>query len=81
EAPAADVHDRYADRFADFHDDAPADDVAPRRRLPVGRWIVRGLGALIVLFVIAVGWLAFTAPLSKSLQPPTPPSITLTADD
>ncbi|WP_288936335.1 transglycosylase domain-containing protein [uncultured Sphingomonas sp.] len=72
--------DPYANRFADFHD-APADDAPERRRFPLGRWIVRGLGALIVLFVIAVGWLAFTAPLSKSLQPPTPPSITLTADD
>ena len=72
--------DPYANRFADFHD-SPADDAPERRRFPLGRWIVRGLGALIVLFVIAVGWLAFTAPLSKSLQPPTPPSITLTADD
>jgi penicillin-binding protein 1A len=45
------------------------------------RWVMRGLAAMIVLFVIAVGWLAVTAPLSKSLQPPTPPSITLLADD
>ena len=45
------------------------------------RWVMRGIAALIVLFVFAVGWLAVTAPLSKSLQPPTPPSITLLADD
>ena len=45
------------------------------------RWVTRGLAAAIVLFVFAVGWLAVTAPLSKSLQPPTPPSITLLADD
>ncbi len=45
------------------------------------RWLTRGFGLAIVLFVVAVGWLAVTAPLSKSLQPPTPPSITLLADD
>ena len=45
------------------------------------RWVMRGVAAGIVLFVFAVGWLAVTAPLSKSLQPPTPPSITLLADD
>ncbi|MEO5867989.1 MAG: transglycosylase domain-containing protein [Sphingomonas sp.] len=50
----------------------------PRSRL---RWIMRGLGAVLLLFFLAVGWLAVTAPLSKSLQPPTPPSITLLADD
>ena len=46
----------------------------PRRP---GQWIVRGLAALIVLLVIAVAWLAVTAPLSQSLKPPTPPSIVL----
>ncbi|HEX4693031.1 PBP1A family penicillin-binding protein [Sphingomonas sp.] len=46
-----------------------------------GRLIVRGLAAFIVLFVVLVGWLAVTAPLSKSLQPPTPPSVTLLASD
>ena len=54
----------------------------PRReRRGIGRWIVRGAGIGIILLVIAVIWLAITAPLSKSLLPPTPPSITLTADD
>ncbi|HVJ01290.1 MAG TPA: transglycosylase domain-containing protein [Sphingomonas sp.] len=53
--------------------------VAPRRNY--WRWVTRAIGALIVLFVLAVGWLAFTAPLSKSLQPPAPPSITLLASD
>ena len=51
------------------------------RRRTVTRWIMRGVAGLIVLFVFAVGWLAVTAPLSKSLQPPTPPSITLLSDD
>ncbi|MDQ2892685.1 MAG: penicillin-binding protein [Pseudomonadota bacterium] len=51
------------------------------RRAGAWRWIMRGAGGGIVLLVIAVAWLAITAPLSKSLKPPTPPSITLTADD
>ena len=59
----------------------PAPPPPPRRRSPIGRWIGRGLGAGIILLVIAIAWLAVTAPLSKSLQPPTPPSITLTAAD
>lgn len=49
----------------------------PRRRIRWWRWIVRGLAVLIVLFIAAVAWLAVTAPLSRSLKPPTPPSITL----
>lgn len=53
----------------------------PRRRIAWGTWIVRALAATIVLFVVAVIWLAVTAPLSRSLKPPTPPSITLTAAD
>lgn len=50
----------------------------PRRWL---RWTLRGMGAGIILLVVAIGWLAVTAPLSRSLKPPTPPSITLTAAD
>lgn len=61
-------------------DEVPA-DARPRRRIRWGRWIMRGMGAGIILLVIAIIWLAVTAPLSRSLQPPTPPSITLTADD
>ncbi|MES2058499.1 MAG: PBP1A family penicillin-binding protein [Pseudomonadota bacterium] len=45
------------------------------------RWPMRILGGGIILFVLAVIWLAFTAPLSKSLEPLTPPSITLLAED
>lgn len=41
------------------------------------RWVSWGVAGFILLFVLAVAWLAFTAPLSKSLQPPAPPSITL----
>lgn len=52
-----------------------------RRRIRWGRWIVRGLAVCILLFIAAVAWLAITAPLSKSLRPPAPPSITLLAAD
>lgn len=61
------------------------DDLPPaapgRRRIRWGRWIIRGLAVLILLFIAAVAWLAITAPLSKSLRPPAPPSITLLAED
>jgi penicillin-binding protein 1A len=78
--------DRLTGRFDDLVQDAPEDDgrddgTPPRRPRNIGRWILRGIAAGIVLLVLAIGWLAVTAPLSKSLQPPTPPSITLTADD
>jgi penicillin-binding protein 1A len=73
------------DIYADPHRPAPGEWVwsdepppPPRRRRAWVRWFVRGLAAAVVLFVVAVGWLAVNAPLSKSLQPPTPPSITLT---
>ncbi len=49
--------------------------VAYRRRR--WRWVGRILAALILLFLAAVAWLIFTAPLSKSLEPPVPPSVTL----
>ena len=62
-------------------DSGPDGTVAPPPRRRWGRWIVRGMAGLVVLFVLLVGWLAVTAPLSKSLQPPTPPSITLLASD
>ncbi len=55
-------------------------DPPTRRRRPFRwwlRWTMRGFGVLLVLLVIAIAWLAFTAPLSKSLEPPAPPSITL----
>jgi penicillin-binding protein 1A len=58
----------------------PIDMPRPRRRR-ILRWIMRGIGALVILLVLIIGWLAVTAPLSKSLQPPTPPSITLLASD
>ena len=48
-----------------------------RRRWP--RWLGwrRIVGGAVLLFVLLVGWLAITAPLSKSLRPIAPPSVTL----
>ena len=54
----------------------------PRRRWrPWLTWTVRGLAAGIVLLVVAIVWLAITAPLSRSLELPVPPSITVAAAD
>jgi penicillin-binding protein 1A len=44
-------------------------------------WTVRGIAALIGLFILLVAFLAVTAPLSKSLQPIAPPRLTLLAAD
>ena len=44
-------------------------------------WVVRGLAGALALFILLVGYLAITAPLSKSLQPIAPPQITLLASD
>jgi len=55
------------------------DDLAPLLTNRRWAWFVRIIAAFIVLLVVVVGWLFFTAPLSKSLEPPTSPSITLLA--
>lgn len=68
------------DPFAGYPGGEPSPGRPPRlplRQRPWWRWSMRALAALIVLFVLTVGWLVFTAPLSKSLEPPVPPSITL----
>ena len=44
-------------------------------------WVVRGFAGALALFILLVGYLAITAPLSKSLQPIAPPQITLLASD
>jgi penicillin-binding protein 1A len=69
----------YGDGDARWDD--PLAPPPPRRRTSKLRWAMRGVGTLIVLLVLIVAWLAVTAPLSKSLKPPTPPSITLLASD
>ncbi|WP_432200806.1 transglycosylase domain-containing protein [Erythrobacter sp. W53] len=42
-------------------------------------WAVRIIAAVLLLFIALIGWLAFTAPLNKSLEPIAPPQITLLA--
>ena len=44
-------------------------------------WLVRIISAIIMLFIVLVGWLAITAPLSKSLEPIAAPQVTLLASD
>ena len=49
-----------------------------RKRLHVTGWIVAGLLALLML---VIAWLAVTAPLSRSLKPIAPPSVSLMSAD
>ncbi|HEY0271140.1 MAG TPA: transglycosylase domain-containing protein, partial [Sphingomonas sp.] len=51
---------------------------APQPRRSRWYWIRWAISGLLLLLMAAVAWLAVTAPLSKSLQPIAPPSITLT---
>jgi penicillin-binding protein 1A len=76
-----DGHAREAGPEPEDGDAAEPEAAAAPRRTGALRWVARGLAAGIVLLVVAIGWLAVTAPLSRSLRPPTPPSITLLADD
>jgi penicillin-binding protein 1A len=41
----------------------------------------RAVAAILFVLILLVGWLAITAPLSKSLEPIAPPQITLLASD
>jgi penicillin-binding protein 1A len=63
---------------------SPAETVAPKRTF-FGKsrwwWLGRGMAAFLLLLIVTIMWLAFTAPLSKSLQPIAPPRITLLAWD
>ena len=49
-----------------------------RKRLHVTGWIVAGLLALLM---VVIAWLAVTAPLSRSLKPIAPPSVSLMSAD
>jgi penicillin-binding protein 1A len=69
---------------ADEHDDtSPPDGGAtpPGNKRNLWRWVKLGLAAGVLLFVALVAYLMLTAPLSRSLEPPAPPSITLLAAD
>lgn len=45
------------------------------------RWLLRGTAGFLVALILFIAWLAFTAPLSKSLEPIAAPQITLLAAD
>lgn len=49
-----------------------------RRNARIAAWVIAGA---LALFILACIWLAITAPLSRSLQPNVPPSITLETAD
>ena len=49
-----------------------------RRRLQILGWII---AAGLALLMLVIGWLAVTAPLSRSLRPIAPPSISLMSTD
>ncbi|WP_030538679.1 transglycosylase domain-containing protein [Sphingobium sp. DC-2] len=49
-----------------------------RRRLHIAGWIA---AALLALLMVMIAWLAVTAPLSRSLKPIAPPSISLMSSD
>ncbi|XOU67607.1 PBP1A family penicillin-binding protein [Sphingomonas sp. VDB2] len=49
-----------------------------RRRLQIAGWVI---AAGLAMLMILVAWLAVTAPLSRSLKPIAPPSISLTSAD
>lgn len=66
-------------RPPDIPPDAPEDSAKTGR--PWHWWAIRGVAGALFLFLLLVGWLAITAPLSKSLQPVSPPQITLLAAD
>ena len=63
--------------------DEGAPPVAPplSRRRKWLRRISRAFAIFALLFILLVGWLAITAPLSKSLEPIAPPQLTLLASD
>lgn len=56
---------------------------APPAGKPRGKlwWTMRGIAAALALLIVLIGYLAVTAPLSKSLEPIAPPEITLLASD
>ena len=62
--------------------EAPATPAGAKKPRPRWlRWLSRGFAAFAILFILLVGWLAITAPLSKSLEPIAPPQITLLASN
>jgi penicillin-binding protein 1A len=66
---------------APFETPAPEFPQAPLPPPPRKRWYRRPTRIAAILVALLIGWLAVTAPLSKSLQPIAPPGITLLSSD
>ena len=80
------IEDPWDDDDPDFDDDATGPSIAERaldilRAHETRYWAVRAAAAFFLLLILIVIWLAFTAPLSKSLEPIAPPQVTLLAAD
>ena len=73
--------ERYGYDFAQTEPHTPEPEPQTRRGRGWRWWTTRLLAALLALLILVIGWLAFTAPLSKSLQPIAPPQLTLLAAD
>lgn len=72
--------DPWAERLEQldrYIEDEPKRDRRRRR----WRWTVRIAAGGLFAFILLVGWLAVTAPLSRSLEPIAPPQLTLLASD
>ncbi|MBT0669835.1 transglycosylase domain-containing protein [Novosphingobium profundi] len=69
------------DPYFDVPDTVPVAQEGKRARRTRWWWASRAVAGVLILFILLVGWLAVTAPLSKSLQPVSPPRITLLAAD
>lgn len=70
------------DEPLDLQAEGPGElDASEKTRRSRGWWVSRIVAAILLLFILLVGWLAITAPLSKSLKPISPPQITLLAAD
>jgi penicillin-binding protein 1A len=72
---------QYFDDSDPLADDPLLDEPQRKRRRGKRWWAVRILSGLLLAFFLLIAWLAVTAPLSKSLQPLSPPQITLLASD
>ena len=73
--------DRDLDLAPDEADQRGFDAAPTKKKGRKRRWFVRIIVALLFVLILIVGWLAFTAPLSKSLEPIAAPQITLLASD
>ncbi|MEP4783601.1 MAG: transglycosylase domain-containing protein [Erythrobacter sp.] len=74
----------YGDEDYEHNPENPYPDPEPqfpRKKSRKWKWISRGIAACLLMVFLTIGWLAFTAPLSKSLEPIAPPQITLLASD